>query len=131
MQANLNIGGLIADLDKQTQKNLQKAALFLKLEVQNKIGRTQPITRTKGKSGVWFHGDSPSLPGEPPKKVTGDLFRSITAAKEPDKWIVGSVLPKAGYLELGTSKMDVRPYLAVTMKEKLEQIQKILKEGFE
>jgi hypothetical protein len=108
----------------------QKAAVYLQGEVRKEINRGNRS------------GKNPSLPGEPPKKVTAALFRSINWAVRvtPEKIIgfVGTGLIYARRLELGfigrdsagrTINQAPRPFLRSTLKSRWEQIQRILKTG--
>lgn len=60
-------------------------------------------------------GSQPSKPGEPPRKQTARLFKSIAAVVERGPGmvsaLVGTNVKYGRYLEYGTSKMAPRPYL--------------------
>lgn len=115
-------------IEADFKKNLQKAALFVKGKIKEKINRSQNYVRTKGPGGVYYHGQDPSLPGEPPKRVTGQLVRSIATQQAPDgmNWLVGTNLAYGLYLEFGTSKMAARPWLRSTLEENKEAILNII-----
>ncbi len=111
------------------ERGLGQQGAYTQGAIQQKIGRSQPVGRSKS-GRTW--GKNPSLPGEPPKKVTGELQRSIAWATESDTSSValqvGMNLPYGRYLEEGTSKdgkplMAPRPYLRVTLIERLKRIQ--------
>ena len=76
-------------------RNLDVAGLFLRDQVKRDINRGNP------------RGTGPSAPGEPPKKVSGELFRSIVASPvEPRGRTmlvkrIGSGMVYARRLELG------------------------------
>lgn len=65
-----------------------------------------------------------SVPGRPPAEKSGKLKRSI--AFEIDKpnleMVVGTNLEYAKYLELGTSKMEARPFLRPSIRKNLTAI---------
>ena len=106
------------------ERGLGQQGAYTQGAIQQKIGRSQPIGRSKS-GRTW--GKNPSLPGEPPKKVTGELQRSIAWVTESDTSSialqVGTNLEYGRYLELGTSKMVARPYLRATLLERLNRIQ--------
>jgi len=102
------------------------------------------------KSAAKYH--YPSVPGYPPAIDTGRLRASITWATSDGKFskatgkakpsdgvkppsgtigtqvcIVGSNVEYAGHLELGTSKMQPRPYLRVTLENERNQLLKFFK----
>jgi len=113
-------------------KNMRTATVFLRDRVKEKLNRGQP-TRTL-KSGHII-GLDPSLPGEPPKKITGQLQRSISTAVvlRAGEVVgqVGSSLKKAAALEFGNSKgtLKPRPYLRPALAENGVVITKIIAQG--
>ena len=121
----------IRGLEKQLGDNLEKAAIYLKDKVKQAVNRSQPYERYVGEAGVYYHGEEPSAPGDPPKKITGTLQRSIAHEMSPDRKqaFVGSNMEYAFYLELGTSKMAARPFLRSTLMAERDKIAKIIAEG--
>jgi HK97 gp10 family phage protein len=113
--------------------------VLLQNEVRELIsvsGRTiafQRTSRGKYRKVVGALGSNPSKPGEPPHKQTGALRASITYRVEQDangiKIIVGSALPYARVLELGSSRMAPRPFLRRALKENAERIRQIAEHG--
>lgn len=105
------------------ERGLGQQGAYTQGAIQQKIGRSQPIGRSKS-GRTW--GKNPSLPGEPPKKITGELQRSIAWVTETDTssvaLFVGTNLDYGRFLEQGTSKMAPRPYLRATLLERLERI---------
>ena len=97
------------------------------------FGRLEPaplgtLQRAVLAGGVWLafqvknslnvgnrDGSQPSAPGEPPRKQTARLFKSITQVVEttPSAIVlkVGTNVEYARHLEMGTSRMAPRPYL--------------------
>lgn len=116
-----------ADLAKQLGDNLEKAAIFYKGKVKEAINRSQD----KEGTGLNTRGLDPSQPGEPPKKLTGFLQRSIAHAMSSDRQqaFVGSNLDYSLYLEIGTVKMAARPFLRRTLAENKDTIAKIIASG--
>lgn len=88
------------------------------------IERTQ--TNTKGVKRIINRGRSikkrASAPGEFPANWTGDLQRSIDFNVISDTHIVfGAKAPYAIYLEEGTSKMQPRPFLKMSLENRRGQ----------
>lgn len=94
------------------------ATVFLQGQIKRAINRGNP------------GGKRPSRPGEPPKKVTATLFKSIYAdvKRVGDQVIgyVGSNIKYARHLEFGTSKMAARPFFRPTMIKNRDRIMQIL-----
>lgn len=111
--------------------NMRRAGIHLRDAVKKKINRGNPT------------GASPSLPGEPPKKVSGRLFNSITTS-EPfeleDEIVVevGTNVIYARRLEFGFTGTDAagrnvkqaaRPYLRPTLQEEKGALGNIVSKG--
>jgi HK97 gp10 family phage protein len=118
-------------MEKQLADNLEKAAVYFKGQVKDKINRSEPYTRYVGDHGIYYTGQDPSAPGEEPKKITGTLQRSITHRMSEDRRhaFVGSNIDYAAYLEMGTSKMAARPYLRSTLIEESDVLVSIVTTG--
>lgn len=123
-----DIDDFMRDITQELGRRVEKAAIHLTNKMKEKVNRSQPYHIGKGKKGRYYHGEDPSKPGEAPKKIRGDLQRSITYEMAPDKQSakVGTNLDYGAYLELGTSKMAPRPYIRSTFIEELPTINDIL-----
>jgi len=100
------------------QKNLTKAALFVVRKVKESLNVAGP-TKT--------HPDTAaSKPGQPPRKRTGTLGRSITHEVTASNARVGTNVKYGKFLEVGTSQMAARPYLRPAVNKNRKQIKKIL-----
>ncbi len=121
----------LTELEKNLAGNLEKAAVYLKGKVKEAVNRSQTYERYKGQSGVYYHGLDPSHAGESPKKITGFLQRSIAHAMSGDKKqaFVGTNLDYGKFLELGTSKMQARPFLRSTLLRERDKIARIIATG--
>lgn len=68
----------------------------------------------------------PSKPGEFPAAKTGELHQSITSVDASDgtalRFEVGTNVPHGTYLELGTSKMEPRPFMAPSFDAEVPNI---------
>ena len=128
---------------------MKKATLFLEGEVKQVFGTgasridVAKKRRSKGKRGT-FH--RPSAPDFPPNVDTGTLRASITGVTEvmglEIQGFVGSDLEKIAaksdvgtdleygyYLEIGTTKMDARPFLRPTLKANGKKILEFFKKA--
>jgi len=72
------------------------------------------------------YGSDPSKPGEPPRKQTGHLRRSVAWERAGLVARVGTNVRYGRWLELGTRKMAARPWLRRALAECQAQIQAIL-----
>lgn len=110
------------------ERNMGEVTQFMRNEVIKSINTSQPTRRQASGRRV---GLSPSQPGQPPKRIEGDLVRSIIAEVEVAKTKVigryGSTQgKKAKALELGTSKMGARPFLRPPLFKNKKRIVGIL-----
>lgn len=110
------------------QGNLQNAGRYSVKQIRKKLNVRQPVVRTaRGE----LRGLDPSLPGEPPKRVTGRLRRSVYAVGFPtSKYItlrVGATAPYTSTLE-PPGRLN-RPFLLSTLMERRRSIQRILARG--
>ena len=109
-------------------RNMSQAVLYLKGQVQRSINRGNA------------DGSNPSLPGEPPKKVSARLFQSIATDKRESvleiTGVVGTNVIYARRLELGFTGTDKlgrvidqapRPFLRPALAASRATIEKILK----
>lgn len=128
----LNRKNVVNKTREQVIKNMQTATVFVRDEVKKKLNRGQP-TRITPSGGII--GLDPSLPGEPPKKITGQLQNSITTQVVVEgntvHGLVGSTLEKAAPLEFGNKDgtLKPRPYLRPTIMENRDKINQILAGG--
>ncbi|NIU01086.1 MAG: hypothetical protein GWN01_09225 [Nitrosopumilaceae archaeon] len=116
---------------RTTIANMTIATVFARDQVKLKLNRGQP---TKTFDSGRIIGLDPSKPGEPPKKVTGQLQRSIiqrVVVKSKNVFgLIGSTVDKAKFLEFGTTRMAARPFLRPTLQEERPKLRRILARGF-
>ena len=111
---------------------MQVVTVFVRDRVKEKLNRGQPTRTTPGGSII---GLDPSLPGEPPKKITSQLQNSIrqgvSSTTNTVVGLIGSDLKKAAPLELGNrdGTLKPRPYLRPTLMEQRRKILRILAKG--
>ncbi len=96
----------------------------------NRIQVEAQISITAG--AVSGKNHTPSLPGEAPTQDTGVLGNNIeTVQKEPLLVEVSSNAPYAADLELGTSKMAARPYMAPARDAKRGEVTDLVAKALE
>lgn len=114
----------------QLEKNMRVATVFVRDKVKLRLNRGQP-TRTLRSGSII--GLSPSSPGDPPKKITGQLQNSIRTKVNRTKiaiiGLVGTNLKKGRWLEFGTRKMRPRPYLRPTLAANRRKIGRVVALG--
>ena len=85
--------------------------------VRMKLSRPNPL------------GTTPSAPGEPPARVSGELMDSVaygvTGTGRGPSLAVGAGAPYALALEYGTRRMAPRPFLRPALAEMEEEIARI------
>lgn len=124
---NWNQDAIIEAALKKEESRMQLAVQVVVGNVKRLLNRGNPT------------GKNPSAPGEPPKKVSGRLYGSITGVVErQNKQVVGAVgtnVAGARRLEKGFVGKDTRgrvidqkprPYLAPGFANSVEKIKKIL-----
>ncbi len=109
-----------------------RAAIYLRDRVKIALNRSQPVHILPSGNII---GLNPSKPGEPPKKITGQLQASIIHdVRERGLDIiarVGSFLEKAAPLEFGSrdGKLKPRPYLRPSLIKNQKRIKQIIARG--
>lgn len=131
--ANLTWNGdkFIAELSSWTAQRSEAAATMLAEEIRETIGH-------QGRPG--YHSE----PGNPPFRQSGELQRSVIVRKQDAGRIRGFLramslseqvyevavtAPHGPWLEYGTSRMEPRPFVAVTVERMRAQLQSMLKVG--
>ena len=122
-----NGGRIAVKVRGDIETNMGMVVQMLRNDVIVSINISQPTTG----SGKARRGSNPSAPGDPPKRVEGDLVRSIVAdvRSEPSR-VVGTYGStqgkKASALEFGTSRMAARPFLRPPLLQRRNDITRIL-----
>lgn len=121
-----------ASVFKGTKEDIESrmgnVAQFLRNEVIKSINTSQRTRTTTSGARV---GLDPSRPGDPPKRVEGDLVKSITAeVKVEDTKVIGrygsTQTKKAIGLEFGTSKMAARPFIRPPLFKNRGEVKRML-----
>ena len=132
------MAGLVWKGDQFTRKlkrrvfnNMGAVTQFMRNEVIKSINVSQP-TRRVGRRGGRM-GLAPSSPGSPPKRVEGDLVKSIVASVRHDgNAVVGAYgstqAAKALALEFGSpaNNLEARPFLRPPLFKNAKEIARIL-----
>jgi phage gpG-like protein len=120
----MSYGAFEADLQKELVDRLNRAGLHLVSEIRTRLNVSQPYKR----SGLHFRGLDPSRRGEFPRKLSGQLLKSIASTVDAQELvaIVGTALPHGKFLEFGTTKMAARPWLYRTYQDVEDQLARIL-----
>lgn len=120
-------------VERAMRQRLEAACIFLETQVKQDINQSgtltyRPVNRngTLGKREKVLYNFTHSRPGEPPFRQTGHLLRSITHEVSGMVGRVGSTIPYALHLELGTRDMAARPFLRSNLIRHSAAIQKIL-----
>lgn len=123
----------VRQVRQTVRTNMLAAAVFYRDRVKEKLNVGQPVRTLPGGGIV---GLNPSDPGEPPRKITGQLQASIFAdvREGPNEIIgvVGSPLVKAAPLEFGTrdGRLKPRPFFRPALIENQRRIIRIIARGF-
>jgi hypothetical protein len=118
--------------EDQLTRNMEVATVVLRDAVKLKLNRGQPTRTTPG---GYIVGLSPSKPGEPPKKVTGQYQNSITNQVIKQKGeiigVVGTNQKRGPALEFGnrTGTLKARPHFRPTLRENSRKLLNIIAKG--
>jgi hypothetical protein len=127
-ELKLNVFGFDRQVRAQLEKNFTKAGIYFASQMRGYLNRSQSYR----KDGKRYTGLAPSAPGEFPKKLTGQLQKSITWELDKRKLVltVGSNLRGyPSYLQKGTGRMKPRPWLTLSWAKDQDRIGKLLTGG--
>ena len=114
-------------VDREIDKRIKRACHVIADHARENMKRSQATAGT----GTKKRGLDPSKPGEYPKKVTGHLRRNVRWEYDPSiktgRVGVGADAEYGKHLELGTRKMQRRPWLSRAVAETLTKVRNILK----
>jgi hypothetical protein len=102
---------------------LNRARELVSVPGTSKLGGTGRDSKGRFRK---VYGAIRSMPGEPPRKQTGQLRRSIATEVRSLVGRVGTNLLYGRHLELGTRHMAPRPWLRRALAESRQQIEAIL-----
>lgn len=131
----MNDSRLRAALADAAEVAMEKAALGMVGYVRTKIGISARVSLDGGQGRgnrrrAAARKYQPSSPGEPPRKRTGTLQKSIAheIERRPGE-VLARIGTKVGYgkfLEFGTRRMAARPYLRPALTEYLPKFNAIV-----
>lgn len=117
------------DVQKELVKRFTKAGVTWVSAMRGHLNTAQ--TYDKAPSGK-YHGHNPSLPGQFPHKLSGQLQKSMTYEVDQNKLVltVGTNLqPYPAYLQTGTGIMKPRPWLSLGWELEESKVVRILTDG--
>ena len=104
-----------------------RAAVYYHTKVLEALNKPNSGVTVKGKRRYL----SPSLPGEPPRKRTGWLQRNVLYEVNQKAGTVRVGVTQNAkyglYLELGTRRMQARPWLLSTLRQLLPVLQVLMR----
>lgn len=129
------------DLIAEQRRRLERAAIVVDREAKRLLsvsgtgvaGPGGVVVRAVKRTRKTIYGAFPSSPGEPPRKQTGHLRRSVTREIVSAPNLVARIGTNVRYgrwLELGTSRMQPRPWLVRAFRETLPRVKAILSAPF-
>lgn len=105
-----------------------RAKINVSARAESPSGRRARLRASGGRGPRFIY--EPSQPGEPPRKRTGTLLKSVASLTEDrgDEIAarVGSNVPYARHLEYGTRRMAARPWLRPGLAEFKERFATIV-----
>ena len=121
-----NLTNFLKLTQDELAKNFVKAGVYFVSQQRQFLNRDQPYRRAPSGRHTGF---DPSLPGEFPRKLTGQLMRSVTWSFDKSKMAltVGSNLkPYPAILQSGSSFMEPRPWLSLGFAQVRERVGQII-----
>ncbi|AWM39784.1 hypothetical protein GobsT_18540 [Gemmata obscuriglobus] len=115
--------------ESELARNMAKAGGYFASKLRGYLNDSQSYKRTP--SGGYV-GLDPSVPGGFPKKLSGQLQRSITWELDRQKFVLTVGTNLKGYpkfLQLGTTVMKPRPWLSLGFDKTKDAIARIIVTG--
>lgn len=124
-------------VNRRAVKFLTRAAITVKREAQSllsvqgvgKIDKSGAVVPNTGGNAPKVYNAFPSKPGEPPRKQSGELRRSVTYEVDKGELTarVGTNKPYGRYLELGTKRgLAPRPWLRRALAHMASRVNELL-----
>jgi hypothetical protein len=111
----------------ELEKGFVRAGVYFVSQTRGYLNVDQPYKRSK-KTGR-HRGLAPSAPGEFPRKLSGQLMRSITWSFDPSKLVLTCGSNLAGYpkfLQFGTARMRPRPWLTLAFEKEKNTLARLI-----
>lgn len=132
---------VMRELEARAWEGIQRATVFAHGKVKEALNVPNSGVRVKSKTRKTKSGrpasmtiyPNPSRPGEPPRKRTGWLQQNVAYDLDRKK-LQGRIGVRVNavyglYLELGTRRMQARPWLAATIERYHAQIETLIRSG--
>lgn len=130
-----NVSKYLNQLNLFTKKAMDEIVENTAIEVHNIAKKN--IAKGSRTGATYKKNRQRSAPGEYPKTDTGELVSSIFWEKRRNYYVVGARALHAYYLEVGTSKMEPRPWLMVSyllykpiLQKELKNLENEIKDRF-
>lgn len=117
---------LVPSVVAELQRGLTRAGFYLVSKMRANLNTAQPYRRYTGKSAVYFRGLDPSRPGQFPKKLSGQLVKSVAFSVGELSMTAGTAIPWGRWLQTGTQKMAPRPWLSMTWEREKSAVGRII-----
>lgn len=125
-RSSMNLGKIAAKTVREVRTALKRGALKIEnTAVEGIIGgpKTGRVYRSKHRKGALHQA---SAPGEFPAADIGELHQGITnveaSSGDTIRFEVGSNAPHGPMLELGTSKMEPRPFMKPAYDQNIGEV---------
>lgn len=119
-----------AQFTAKLRNNSVQAADFVEAALKDAASAIEVDAEISITTGASSSPHIPSLPGEPPNEEFGTLVNNIesirTTVPGTLRYTVSSNAPYAAFLELGSSRMQARPYMRPAMEKNREKIVKLI-----
>ena len=128
---------LDATIQESSFNAIARAAKYLQVQLRLVLNGANPLVRVKLKGGPnkgrrigRYLPQNSSKPGEPPRKRTGFLQKSVEVELDKERMTarvgIGENAIYGLFLELGTVRMRPRPWLKVTVTKLLPELKALL-----
>lgn len=120
---------IVDEARKALVADMHRAGMLYVTEARKALNQAQPYRRYRG--GKWFRGLNPSLPGQMPKKLRGELQRSIayevkSEGGNPVLYLGTNLRGHPAWLQLGTRRMAPRPWLTLVWQDIRQRVLALL-----
>ncbi|HEX5272703.1 MAG TPA: hypothetical protein VFW33_19535 [Gemmataceae bacterium] len=132
---------IVKELESRAWEGIQRATVFLHSKVKEALNvpnsgerRKHPARKTpSGRAASYTVYPHPSRPGEPPRKRTGWLQSQVAYDLDRTR-LQGRVGVRVSaryglYLELGTRRMQARPFITAPIVQYRAQLDALIRSG--
>ena len=121
------------DIDRMPGANSRAITGSLQEIGSESVSHLRNMVRTGERSGRLYGTHRASAPGEPPAaRPNSRLSRTMRYTVRGDfQCEFGDTAPYGGYLEEGTRKMEARPHVSRTVREKQRDVREIFRKNLD